>query len=72
MASIEQLTKVLEEKQQRLSADAEFVKLQAFYREKTEQGAVVRNEYTLPQLDTIGREMYHTFAAGKGAASTKE
>ena len=65
MTTTEQVQQVLEEKRQRLAASASFHKLQEFYRQKSEQGAVLKQEYTLPELDTIGREIYRSFAPRK-------
>lgn len=68
MTTTEQLQKTLSEQGQKLAADAGFRKLQEFYRQKSEQGAVLKKEYTLPQLDTVGREIYHLLAPRKTSA----
>lgn len=68
MTTTEQLQNTLTEKRKKLAADANFQKLQEFYRQKSEQGAVVKKEYTLPQLDTVGREIYHLIAPRKESA----
>lgn len=65
MTTTEKVEKTVKERRQKLAADASFQKLQEFYRLKSEQGAVVRRQYTLPQLDTVGREIYHLLAPRK-------
>lgn len=67
MATTEQVQKVLSEKRPKLASDEALRKLQEFYRVKSEQGAVVKHEYSLPQLDTVGREIYHCLAQGRGS-----
>jgi hypothetical protein len=32
--------------------------LREFYEEKKREGAVVKQEYTLPPIDTVGRSLY--------------
>lgn len=66
MTTTEQVRKIVNERRQKLAADAGFRKLQKFYRMKSEQGAVLRKDYGLPLLDTIGREIYGILAPGKG------
>lgn len=68
MTTTEQVQKVLSEQRQKLAADSGFQKLQEFYRTKSEQGAVLKKDYALPQLDTVGREIYHVLARGKALA----
>lgn len=68
MTTTEQVQNVLNEKHQKLAADAGFQKLQDFYRTKSEQGAVLKRDYSLPQLDTVGREFYHLLAPRKTSA----
>lgn len=67
ITTTEQVQKTLNEKRRKLVADESFLKLQEFYRQKYEQGAVVKQEYTLPQLDTVGREIYHLLAPRKAS-----
>jgi hypothetical protein len=43
--------------------------LQRFYKEKIEQGAVIRKGYTLPPLDTVGREAYVSLLIGRSTQS---
>jgi len=68
MTTTEQVQNVLKAKHQELVRDASFQKLQEFYRKKSEEGAVIKRDYALPQLDTIGREVYHLLAPGKTSA----
>ena len=68
MTTTEHVQRVLDEKRPQFADDASFLQLQDFYRRMSEQGAVVKRGYTLPQLDTIGRELYHAFATGKGSS----
>jgi hypothetical protein len=45
--------------QERLG-DAEFVRLRDFLREMQSRGMIVRKEYDLPPLDTIGKTAFHS------------
>lgn len=39
---------------------ADFQHLRDFYEEKKRDGVVVRQEYTLPPMDTVGRSLHTT------------
>jgi hypothetical protein len=55
----EKLKKALDEEEQKLTAVVGFAELQAFYNEMQAKGLVLKQRYSLPQLDTIGRTIYH-------------
>lgn len=58
MTLVDQVRQVLD--QGLLQADAlpEFRDLQAFYTRMKEAGLLVKQEYELPPLDTVGRSVY--------------
>jgi hypothetical protein len=64
MSIVEKVKEIVSERDRRGANDPDFQRLEQFYREKKEQGAVINNGYTLPVLDTIGREIYQS-AAGR-------
>ncbi len=44
-------------------ANADLKKLSEFYEQMKKNGAVLKKGYTLPPLDTIGRELYTGFVS---------
>ncbi len=54
---IQQATKQIRNK---LKHDENFQNLENFYKAMQEQGIAKKPEYTLPQLDTIGRRLIET------------
>ncbi|MFN7925154.1 MAG: hypothetical protein U0Q16_33965 [Bryobacteraceae bacterium] len=65
MSITDQVQRIAEQKPARLAADPGFAKLEEFYRQKREEGAVMKPSYSLPPLDTVGRELYRTLAGRK-------
>lgn len=57
MTIVEQLKEIVESKIGQLDRDGELQKLSDFYERKKKEGAVKKPRYTLPQLDTIGRDL---------------
>ena len=58
MSIVSRLTDVLKTKRHSPEDEAAFIRLRDFYAEKREKGVAKRSEYTLPQLDTVGRRVY--------------
>ena len=56
----QQLTQVLAEKEQQLKLDPSFIELQAFLAEMERKGFLKKPEYTLPPIDTVGRNWHHS------------
>ena len=54
MSIVNDLKLTLERTQENLEREASFQELQRFYAEMKEKGFVIRKEYTLPPLDTVG------------------
>ena len=63
MNILQQMNQAVDHELQRLAGNEEFERLRQFYEEKREQGVAIRQEYTLPQLDTVGRDVYVGFHA---------
>jgi hypothetical protein len=59
MSTSERLKEVLVEELQNLSTDPSFAELQAFCSAMQEKGLVLKQEYSLPPLDTIGRTLHN-------------
>ncbi len=59
MSISEKLKEVLSNEGQKFAADEDFTKLQAFYSDMQRKGLVLKQQYSLPQLDTIGHTIYH-------------
>lgn len=57
MTLAEQVKEIVESKTVHLGRDGELQKLLDFYEQKKKEGAVKKPRYTLPQLDTIGRDL---------------
>ena len=55
----ERLQNVLREEGEKLSHSPEFIELQEFYSDMKSKNLVVKSQYNLPPLDTIGRTIYH-------------
>ena len=57
----------IEERMRRVLAEHEgpnnpdFQRLRDFYEEKKREGVIKKQEYTLPQIDTVGRTLYSRF-----------
>ena len=56
MTLAEQVKEIVESKIGQLDCDGELRKLSDFYEQKKKEGVVKKPRYTLPQLDTIGRD----------------
>lgn len=54
---VERVQKELEKWQSNFSQDQKFQELQRFYLEMKAKGIAKKQEYTLPQLDTIGHTL---------------
>lgn len=59
MNTPEKIKEALKKEAQRLEGKPGLVKLQKFYDEMEGKGLIRKQTYTLPQLDTIGRSIYH-------------
>lgn len=57
MSMAEKVREVLAEEVDR-QHDPEFRKLRDFYDAKKQEGAVTKQEYSLPPVDTIGRTLF--------------
>lgn len=65
MSTVNEVRETLEQHGEHLARDPQFCELQEFYQEMVKDGLVLRQEYSLPPLDTVGREIYHSLAAAK-------
>lgn len=60
MGISERLGEAVRDFERRQQKDAAFVQLRNFYAEMIGKGLVVKKEYDLPSLDTIGRVVHET------------
>lgn len=58
METTKDLKKILAEKELEFASDPEFVRLREFYEEMKRQGLALKQEYSLPPLDTAGQRIY--------------
>ncbi len=58
MTIVEEIQKEIEQKKKILEENKEYVRLRDFYNEMQELGIAKKSEYSLPPLDTIGRQFY--------------
>ena len=59
MKIAEELQKTIHENGQKFADQPSFQELSKFYAEMKSKGLVIKKNYDLPQLDTIGRSAYH-------------
>ncbi len=57
MGIAEQMQDVLKEREHAMSSEPGFLELRKFYEEMLKLGIAKKQDYTLPQLDTIGRRL---------------
>lgn len=57
MTLTKQVEEIVESNTSQQGRDGELQKLADFYEQKKKEGVVKKPRYTLPQLDTIGREL---------------
>lgn len=57
MSLVENVKKVVEEKEETMKGCGEYSELSAFYTRMKELGFVRKQEYTIPPLDTTGRRV---------------
>ena len=55
----EELQKTIHENGQKYADQPSFQELSKFYAEMQSKGLVIKKNYDLPQLDTIGRSVYN-------------
>ena len=67
MPITDDINRTIIEHQKKWHNNAEFMELTEFYTEMQRLGIAKQQAYTLPPLDTIGRQLYHL----KSQASTK-
>lgn len=67
MKTSDKLQDVLKQEGQKLKSSPKFAEIQEFYIDMEQKGLVVRQEYRLPPLDTIGRNIYHQTNLTQGA-----
>jgi len=58
MGIAEQVAETVREAEKKLAESKSFRELRDFYAEMQQRGMVVKKEYDLPLLDTIGRDIY--------------
>ena len=58
METVDEVQKVLAEKEQEFGSNPEFVRLREFYEEMKNRGLVKKQEYSFPPLDTAGQQLY--------------
>lgn len=58
METVDEVQKVLAEKEQNFAADPEFLRLREFYEDMKRKGLVKKQEYSVPPLDTAGQQLY--------------
>ena len=58
METVDEVQKVLAEKEQDFTADPEFLRLREFYEEMKRKGLVKKQEYSVPPLDTAGQQLF--------------
>jgi len=56
--TVEKLQEALRKFQEQVAADQDFARLRDFYLEMDRKGFLIKKEYNLPPLDTIGRTAY--------------
>jgi len=54
----DKMKQALAQSEQKGPDNPEFQRLREFYEEKKREGVVKKQEYTLPQIDTVGRIFY--------------
>lgn len=59
MTISEELQKTIHENGQKFADQPSFQELREFYAEMQSKGLVIKKNYDLPQLDTIGRSAYN-------------
>ena len=68
MTMTDRVREVLDD-ESRATMSESYRQTQEFYKSMVDQGLVLKQEYTLPQLDTVGREIYHSLASPPEASS---
>jgi hypothetical protein len=58
MSISERVEKTVSECEANLAENQSFIELKTFYEEMKRKGLVLKREYDLPPLDTIGRGMF--------------
>lgn len=59
MTIVEQVKDAIKQGEQTFANDPDFAQLQKFYEDMQRKGLVRKQGYSLPQLDTVGRTIYH-------------
>jgi len=57
MSLVKEVKRAIEVREEILEEDTSFQELKKFYEEMLKDGYVVKQEYTLPPLDTIGHQI---------------
>jgi hypothetical protein len=60
MSITSELTKTIEDMKSSYESQKDFVELRNFYEEMNQKGLVVKKEYDMPLLDTVGRTIYRS------------
>ena len=72
METTNELQKVLAEKEREFATNSDFVRLRDFYEDMKKRGLVIKQDYSLPLLDTAGQKLYQAqqevFRVAEGAA----
>lgn len=58
METTTELQKVLAEKGREFATNSDFIRLRDFYEEMKKRGLVIKQDYSLPPLDTAGQRLY--------------
>jgi hypothetical protein len=58
MSITEHVQKLVVEKSAELSKDEQFKQLQEFYQEMQKAGVALKQPYSLPQRDTVGKRLH--------------
>ena len=68
----DEINSTLSETETKLAGDPAFRELQEFYREKISEGIALKQAYSLPFLDTIGRGIYSYFGSNSSGPTRRE